>query len=104
MAESPVLRGAIERLRAGDSFGAETVAADAVRAAERRFGATSPAYAAAQFDLAHVLGAIGDFTRAADALRAACGVVPTDAESQKARLTYLMNLGDFLIRTNRHSR
>lgn len=50
----------------------------------------------AEFELASVLIALGDIARAISAMRTASEVVPRDPESEKDRLTYLMNLGEML--------
>lgn len=84
-------------LRAGSPLDAESAAAQAVKDAAARHGPHSTAYAAAQFDLARLLLALGDMTRAAACLREAVRVPSDSAESERDRLSYVMNLGEVLI-------
>jgi len=96
--ESAAFRQAAELLSQGDSLAAEKVVADAAAAAASRHGEHSPEHAAAQFDLAKILCAVGDLQRAAAAVRDACAVEGTDDRTTKDRLTYNMNLGEILQR------
>jgi tetratricopeptide (TPR) repeat protein len=88
---------AFELLRAGDPLGAEATAAQTVKDAASNHGPSSTAYAAAQFDLARLLLAMGDMRRAAACLREAVRVPSDSPESERDRLSYGMNLGEVLI-------
>ena len=89
---------AIAQLHAGDAKAAEDIAQARVEGARSEFGDGSADYAAAQYELAQVLTAIGDLDRSIAALRAAVSVAATDEEAQEERLTYLMSLGETLHR------
>lgn len=82
----------------GQTAEAEGLLQEQAAATAHRFGPRSPEHARALFDLSAVLTVIDDLRRAADALRQAVAIEPTDEESRKARLTYLMNLGEVLTR------
>lgn len=63
---------------------------------EARVGKEHPAYAAALFEHASLLLALGMTARAVEALRAASASRGSTHEDEKNRLTYLMSLGDVL--------
>lgn len=84
-------------LEAGDRLEAEAIVARAARDVAMEKGADSAAYAAAEFDHAHILIALGDLRRGADAIRRAAKVPAKTDEERKLRLTYLMNLGEALL-------
>jgi tetratricopeptide (TPR) repeat protein len=86
----------IEMLAAGRQAEALAVAERQVDAAREGSGATSGAYGAALFDLAHILLGCELFPRAVTVLREASDVRGTTREDEGKRLTYLMNLGDVL--------
>jgi tetratricopeptide (TPR) repeat protein len=97
-AASPNLQRAFELVRRGERLVAEEQLVAAVKNAEAKHGRSTPEHAACVFDLASLLLAIGDLRRATDSMREACEMKPRDAESEKDRLTYLMNLGEMLQR------
>lgn len=86
---------AIEAFHDGDLLQAEQILRDAVAAAE---GAGGPAFAEACFHLASMLGGMGDHAAGAEALRRAVAAELPGDEGERDRLTYLMNLGEFLTR------
>ena len=92
-----ILELALEKLRAGDRLGAEETVHAAVTGAAAA-GTDDTLYACALFNEATVLASLGDLARAAVACRAAAMVQATDSNSQRDRLTYLMNLGEMLTR------
>ncbi|CAN5900904.1 hypothetical protein BH11MYX4_BH11MYX4_58080 [soil metagenome] len=90
------LEAMIEMLAAGRQGDALAVAERQVAGARERSGATSGAYGAALFDLAHVLLGCELYPRAVGVLREASSVRGSTREDEGRRLTYLMNLGDVL--------
>ena len=85
---------AAELLKAGDATAAITLMRDAAKRVAAARGATSPAHAAALYNLATVYMAAGDWPAASRTLEDCCKIQPTDGQSTKDHLTYLMNLGD----------
>ncbi len=88
---------AMSTLEAGDRLEAEAIVAKNARDIAMQQGVDSAAYAAAEFDHAHILIALGDLRRGAEAIRRAAKVPATNSAEQKLRLTYLMNLGEALL-------
>ena len=96
-----VLERAIAALKSGDRLKAEEIVHAAVNQAAKEQGRQSHLYAQALFNEATILGGIGDLVRAAAACRTAAEVPAADKAAQKDRLTYLMNLGEFLTRMDK---
>lgn len=96
-----VLERAFAAIHAGNPLEAETLATSAAKNAARRFGDTSGELAVAEFELAQVLLAVGDFARSAEAMRRAAAIPPKDRAGERHRLTCLMNLGEVLQRMGR---
>jgi len=96
--ESEVFQRALEQVREGNGLRAEALVVDAVRRVEAEQGRQSSAFSQAQWDLARILIAVGDLARSADALRAAAEFEGTNDDEKKDRLTYLMNLGEVLVK------
>jgi tetratricopeptide (TPR) repeat protein len=94
--QGSMLDRAIAMLEAGDPVGAEALLAETVQQAGSRHGPQSPQRAAALFDLANIQLAVRDFGRAVDTLRDCCAIPATGQDATRARLTYLMNLGEVL--------
>ncbi len=97
--EKPPIELAMEHLQAGDIANAEAVMENARDGAEEEFGALSPQYAAAQFNYATVLGALGDFDRGIEELRKAAVIPGVDTEGKALQLTARLQLGEFLARS-----
>lgn len=98
MSDSPWDR-AVAAFQDGDLVAAEQILRDAVAATAEAGG---PAFADASFRLASMLGAMGEHLRGAEALRAAAGAELPGDDGERDRLTYLMNLGEFLTRAGQH--
>lgn len=95
---SATFEAACQRLSEGQSLEAEKMLVAAVHAANRNHGAVSLEHAHALFELSCIYLAIGDLENAAAALHTAADSTPKNDEGERDRLTYLMNLGDVLIR------
>lgn len=108
---SQSLQQALTLLRQGRRVEGETLLVRAVDAARQsrsllgrlrgaadgeRATPSSPAHAAALFDLGRYLLACDDPQRAVSPLRVASALEPSDAASTRDRLTYGMNLGETL--------
>ena len=78
---------AMSTLEAGDRLEAEAIVAKNARDIAMQQGVDSAAYAAAEFDHAHILIALGDLRRGAEAIRRAAKVPATNSAEQKLRLT-----------------
>ncbi|HZU97586.1 MAG TPA: tetratricopeptide repeat protein [Planctomycetota bacterium] len=99
-APSPAVLEAFERLRRGDTLGAEEAVTKFAQAVEAKHGARSAEYASAQCDLGNVLLNVGDLDGAIKAMRRACEFDdPSNKAATRSRITYLMNLGTLLHRS-----
>lgn len=84
---------ALEAFDEGEVEAAEAILRAAIAAAD-----TDAARAEAWFNLASLFAAMGDHRAGADALREAIALDIPGAQGQRDRLTWLMNLGEFLTR------
>lgn len=99
------MREAVEQLvRAGKTLEAERLLRADLNEAVRRHGKRSLPHARALFDLATLFVALGALERAAEFAEDAAAVRGHDSETRKARLTYLMNLGELLTRAGKPDR
>src|SRR5215471_10866665 len=92
----PTLDELAAQARGGDPQGALVAASTKLEGVAKRAGKESPAYAAQLFEHASLLLFLGMTERAVGAMRAASEIRGPRPEDEKARLTYLMNLGDTL--------
>ncbi|MCA9524816.1 MAG: tetratricopeptide repeat protein, partial [Myxococcales bacterium] len=87
---------ALVQFRAGELLAAEEILQRAIDQAEARHGTDSAPFAEACFDLASLMAAMGDHRRGIALLRRAVAAQVPGEEGARARLTWLMNLGEFL--------
>jgi tetratricopeptide (TPR) repeat protein len=93
----PVRDAAMEMLRRGEALQAEELLQQHLKTTADTFGTDSREYAWSQFDLATIYLGAGMNEKSILALRAACAVKPDGSRpAAKDRLTFLMNLGQFL--------
>ncbi len=99
---SESMNRALALVREGQGVAAESMMVEAAQVAGDSSGVNSPGHAAALYELACVILACGDLSRGIDAMRSACDVEANgDDTAQKDRLTYIMNLGELLLRAGR---
>jgi tetratricopeptide (TPR) repeat protein len=93
------MREAVEQLVSeGKTLEAERLLRADLNEAVRRHGKRSLPHSQALFDLAALFVAMGALERAVEFMEDAAAVRGHDSETRKARLTYLMNLGELLMR------
>jgi tetratricopeptide (TPR) repeat protein len=94
---------AMQRVRAGRGIEGEEIMRQAVQYARDHLGPQSAVYAERLYELATILLAVGDKTRALPLIVEAAGVRDPDGgyEGEKQRLMYGMNVGDVLMRLGR---
>ena len=91
---SPNMKRAVELLHAGRTVEAEEEMARAAQVAEATHGTDHPNTATAYNELGTILLNVQNLPAAIDAYRRACsGLMPTDDQPLRDRLTFLMNLG-----------
>ena len=99
--DAPSLDEILSMARDGDRNGALVAATAKLENVRRRWGESSPAFAAASFEHGRVLLVVGLTERALESLRRAASIEPVAPDDEKARLTYLMNLGESLAFSGR---
>lgn len=85
----------------GDLMDAEQILQAAIAVAESTHGRDSLEHGEAWFQLASLLAGMGDHERGVDALQTALDLDLPGEDGQRDRLTYNMNLGEFLVRAGR---
>ena len=89
---------AVDAFQDGDLLRAEEIMRAAIVEIEADAGPDSAAFAEACMHLASLLSGSGEFARGADLLRRAVAAKIPGEDGARDRLTYLMNLGEFLTR------
>lgn len=89
---------AVDAFQDGDMLRAEEIMRGAIADIEATEGPDSAAFASACMHLASLLSGSGEYARGAELLRRAVAAEIPGEDGASDRLTYLMNLGEFLTR------
>jgi tetratricopeptide (TPR) repeat protein len=92
-----VMDDAIQLIRQGQIVDAVSMMKHCVLDVQNRWGAKSMEHAESLFHFGTVFCAAKDYKQGADACREAADACPDTHDGKKARLTYLMNVGQMLV-------